>query len=56
MNSLFWLWYKLGRRAGWVSPVVCATHQGTYEYESEENRQEWEDGGDPCVHVMVVLE
>ena len=41
---------------GWVSPIVCATHEGTEQYESEENRLEWEYGGDPCVHVMVVLE
>jgi hypothetical protein len=56
MNSLFWFWYKLGRKAGWVSPVICNTHEGTYDWEGEENRQEWEDDGDPCVHVMVVLE
>lgn len=56
MSKLFWLWYKFGVRAGWVSPVVCATHDGTYGWESEENRQEWDEGGDPCVHVMVVLE
>jgi hypothetical protein len=50
----YWLW--LGEKMGWVSPIVCATHDGTYEWESEENRREWDEGFDPCTHVMVVLE
>jgi len=53
---MFRYWLLLGWKMGWVSPIVCATHDGTYEWESEENRREWDEGFDPCTHVMVVLE
>ena len=55
-DKLLYLWIRFGVRMGWVSPVVCSTHVGTYEYESEESREEWDEGGDPCVYVMVMLE
>jgi hypothetical protein len=50
-------WLRLGIKAGWISKPYCATHDGNYEYMTEEeNRQEWDEGFDPCTHVMVVLE
>ena len=52
---MFRYWIRIGIKMGWVSPVICATHNGTYEWESEENRREWDEGFDPCTHVMVVL-
>ena len=55
-DKLLYLWIRFGVRMGWVSPVVCSTHVGTYEYESEDNREQWDEGGDPCVYVMVMLE
>lgn len=55
-DNLFYYWVRFGIRMGWVSPIICNTHEGTYEYESEDNREQWDEGGDPCVHVMVMLE
>ena len=55
-DNLFRYWVRFGIRMGWVSPIICSTHEGTYEYESEENRADWDEGGDPCVHVMVMID
>ena len=55
-DNLFYYWVRFGIRMNWVSPIICNTHEGTYEYESEDNREQWDEGGDPCVHVMVMLE
>ena len=35
---------------GWVSPIVCATHDGVPHTEDEEG--EWEDGFDPCAPAI----
>jgi hypothetical protein len=43
-------------KKGWISHPVCATHEGTYEFESEESQAEWDEGGDPCVSVLVLLQ
>jgi hypothetical protein len=32
------------------------THDGNYEYMTEEEREEWDEGGDPCHVVVSVLE
>jgi hypothetical protein len=55
-DKMFGYWVRFGIKMKWVSPIVCSTHIGTYEYESEEARAEWDEGLDPCTHVMVVLE
>jgi hypothetical protein len=55
-NKLFGLWIRFGMKKGWISKPVCATHEGTYEFESEESQAEWEEGGDPCVSVLVLLQ
>ena len=49
-------WIMLGVKMEWVSKPVCATHEGTYDFENEESRAEWDAGGDPCVPVMVLLD
>jgi hypothetical protein len=49
-------WLYIGYKAGWVSLPYCQTHDGGWEYMSEETRQEWEDGGDPCQTVMTLLD
>ena len=53
---MFKYWVRFGIWMKWVSPIVCNTHVGTYEYEREENRNEWDEGLDPCAYVMLVLE
>jgi hypothetical protein len=39
-------------RAGWISKPYCVTHEGNYEYMNEEEREEWDEGNDPC-HIGV---
>jgi hypothetical protein len=40
-------WFMVGLNAGWISDVVCATHNGLPLTEEEES--EWDEGFDPCV-------
>jgi hypothetical protein len=43
-------WMEIGLHRGFVGPPVCSTHDGIpYTLEEEE---EFEDGLDPCVHVI----
>jgi len=44
-------WLRLGIDKGWVSDPFCTTH-GVDPWMSEEEQAEWEDGGDPCCHVV----
>ena len=53
---LFYKWLGFGIKRNWITKPLCATHEGTYEYESEESRREWDEGGDPCTHVLLLLE
>lgn len=43
-----WIRYGLGR--GWCGPPVCSTHDGTPTSEAEED--EFENGMDPCIHIV----
>lgn len=43
-------WMEIGLVRGFVGPPVCSTHDGLPL--SEEEEAEFEDGGDPCVHVI----
>ena len=48
----FEIWLKNGYDRGWISDVFCNTHDGAPM--SEEEMQEWEEGGDPCsYHVKL---
>jgi len=51
-GRFFYLWLNIGVKAGWVSWPYCATHDGNYEYMTEEEREEWDEGNDPC-HVAI---
>jgi hypothetical protein len=42
----FEIWLKNGFDRGWISDVFCNTHDGAPM--TEEEMQEWEEGGDPC--------
>lgn len=46
-------WYQHGIDKGWITPGFCFTHDGD-PYMTEEEQQEWEDGGDPCCPVVKV--
>lgn len=51
----FGTWIEKGISMGWVSNPYCATHDGGMEYMDEEELQQWEEGGDPCQHVLRIL-
>ena len=42
----FEIWLKNGFDRGWVSDVFCNPHDGSPM--TEEEMQEWDEGGDPC--------
>lgn len=48
-------WLQKGIDEGWVSDPFCNTHAGD-PYMTEEEEQEWENGGDPCLHVLKLLQ
>lgn len=49
-----WAWLQIGIDKGWVTEPFCNTHDGD-PYMTEEEEQEWEDGGDPCLPVIKIL-
>lgn len=54
-NDDFGIWLTQGVEKGWISEPFCHTHNGD-PYMTEEEEQEWEDGGDPCMHVVKLLQ
>ncbi len=50
----FYAWLVSGIEKGWISDPFCYTHDGD-PYMTEEEEQEWEDGGDPCSHVVKLI-
>lgn len=55
-NYLRYYWFKIGIKANWITDSYCMTHEGNYDYMTEEEREEWDEGGDPCHVVVSVLE
>jgi len=49
-------WIRIGIENNWISEPYCNTHDGGYEYFTEEEAKEWEDGGDPCELVIRVFD
>ena len=49
----FEIWLNNGIERGWVTEPFCNTHEGD-TYMSEEELQEWEEGGDPCQVVIKI--
>lgn len=52
MLNDFYEWLEWGINKKWVSDVVCNTHDGLPMTDEEQN--EWEEGGDPCTHGIRV--
>lgn len=50
----YWAWLQVGIDNGWVTEPFCHTHDGD-PYMTEEEEQEWEEGGDPCMPVVKLL-
>jgi hypothetical protein len=51
----FLAWLEMGINKGWVTEPFCNTHDGD-PYMTEEEEKEWEDGGDPCLHVIKLID
>lgn len=47
-------WLVIGREHGYCSMPACNTHDGVPQTPAE--LAEWDDGGDPCVHVIRLYE
>lgn len=47
-------WINIGIDMGWITEPFCNTHDGD-PYMTEEEEKEWEEGGDPCQHVVKLL-
>lgn len=47
-------WARIGLLRGWAGPPVCSTHDGIPS--SAEEEEQFEEGYDPCVHVMRLYE
>ena len=50
----FDIWLENGINRMWITPPFCNTHEGD-PYMTEEEQQEWEDGGDPCQVVLKII-
>mgnify|MGYP007089745043 CR=1 FL=1 len=47
-------WVNYGVEKKWITPGFCYTHDGD-QYMTEEEEQEWSEGGDPCMPVFKYL-
>lgn len=47
-------WAEYGWRMGWVGPPICHTHDGLPL--SADEMEEWEQGDDPCIHLLRLYE
>lgn len=50
----FALWRDIGLINGFISPPVCYTHDGLPT--SAEEDEMFEDGDDPCIHIIRLYE
>ena len=49
----FEIWLDNGIQRGWITEPFCNTHEGD-PFMSDEEAQEWEEGGDPCQVVIKI--
>ncbi len=49
----FEIWLDNGIERGWITEPFCNTHEGD-PYMTDEEQQEWEEGGDPCQVVLKI--
>jgi hypothetical protein len=47
-------WLKKGLDNNWCGPAVCYTHDGLPTSEAED--EDFEYGGDPCLHIIRLYE
>ena len=51
----FEIWLENGIERGWITEPFCNTHDGD-PFMTEEEQQQWEEGGDPCQVVFKIKE
>lgn len=51
----FGTWLQLGINKNWITEPFCTTHDGD-PYMTKEEEEAWEEGGDPCCHVVKFVE
>jgi hypothetical protein len=54
MDMTFDEWITYGIEKGWCGPPVCYTHDGLPM--SEHEMQGFDDGEDPCMHIVRMYE
>jgi hypothetical protein len=54
MDITFDEWISYGIEKGWCGPPVCYTHDGLPM--SEQEYSEFDEGQDPCTHVVRMYE
>jgi hypothetical protein len=54
MDMTFNEWITYGIEKGWCGPPVCYTHDGLPM--SEQEYAEFDEGQDPCTHVVRMYE
>ena len=54
MDLTFSEWMAYGIKEGWCGPPVCYTHDGLPM--SEQEMQEFDEGQDPCTHIVRMYE
>lgn len=47
-------WLEEGYVRGWIGPPICETHDGLPM--SDKELQEFDEGGDPCIHILRLYE
>jgi hypothetical protein len=47
-------WHRTGYENGWCGPALCYTHDGVPTSTAED--EAWENGDDPCIHVVRLYE
>lgn len=50
----FGAWLNQGIDEGWVTEPFCNTHDLDPAM-GEEEQAEWDEGGDPCQHVLRIM-
>jgi hypothetical protein len=48
-------WYLYGIKKQWITPPFCYTHDGD-PYMTPEEEAEWDEGGDPCMLIIKLIE
>ena len=52
-TNKFEKWFQKGLKNGWITDIVCDTHDGLPL--TDEEYKEFDEGGDPCVPVVRIL-